>query len=205
MMNPFTFTCSSFHRYILLFLLMLNSGFSLAQKFNGIECGKPLNETITAFVAKGFVKKKFDPESPNLTSFVGSINGVKHEVGVVATPQTKIVWKFIIWLPETSSWSSSKSMYFRYREIFTKKYGEPNSDHSFFSTPYEEGDGNEMLALHDKKCTYSSFFDLEDGNGLIVKLVSYNYGEAQVVLHYENKIASLIDDKEKSLIEQNTY
>ena len=205
MMNPFTFTCSSFNRYILLFLLMLTSGFSLAQKFNGIECGKPLNETITAFVAKGFVKNKFDPESPNLTSFVGSINGVKHEVAVNATPQTKIVWQFIIWLPETSSWSSSKSMYFRYREIFIKKYGEPNSDHSFFSTPYEEGDGNEMLALNNKKCTYQSSFYDEDGNGFLIKLASYQYGIAQVVLKYENKIASQIDDKEKSQIEQNTY
>lgn len=205
MMNPFTFTCSSFHRYILLFLLMLNSGFSLAQKFNGVECGKPLNETVAAFLSKGFVKEQSDPNDPTYVKFVGFVNGVKHGVSVVASKKTKIVWKFVVWLPETSSWSSSKSEFLKYKKIFTNKYGEPESDYSFFSTPYEEGDGNEMLALKNDKCTYSCFFEDEVGNTLLIELVSIKYGEAQVVLHYQNKIASKLNKEEVSEIEENTY
>lgn len=177
----------------------------LAQKFNGVECGKPLNETVAAFLSKGFVKEQFDPKDPSYVKIVGYVNGVKHEVFFLATPQTKIVWKFCVWLPITSSWSSSKSEFLKYKEIFTKKYGEPTSDYNLFSSPYEEGDGSEMLALKNDKCKYSCFFEDEVGNELVIELVSITYGEAQVVLHYVNKIASLINNKEKSQIEQNTY
>ena len=67
--------------------IILLSNFHFTSRNNGeyyIECGKPLNETVAAFLAKGF-KTKSDPKNPNLVSFVGDINGVKHEGMVVAT------------------------------------------------------------------------------------------------------------------------
>ena len=178
---------------------------SIAQKFNGVECGKPLNQTVAAFLAKGFVKEQSDPKDPCSVAFVGYVNGVKHEVIVLASKKTKIVWKFAIFLPEKSTWSSSKSEFLKYKEIFIKKYGEPEFDYNFFSSPYEEGDGSEMLALNTDNCTYSCIFKDEVGNGISIKLVSHTYGKAQVVLRYENKIASKLDDEENSEIEQNTY
>jgi len=178
---------------------------SIAQKFNGVECGKPLNETVAAFLAKGFVKEQFDPNDPSYVRLVGYINGVKHDVYLVASKKTKIVWKFAVYLPASSSWSSSKSEFLKYKEIFIKKYGEPTSDYNFFSSPYEEGDGSEMLALKNDKCTYSCFFEDEVGNDLFIKLVSITYGKAQVVLHYQNKNALKLNNEEKSEIEQNTY
>ena len=123
---------------------------SIAQKFNGVECGKPLNETVAAFLAKGFVKEQFDPKKPHYVKLVGYINGVEHEVFLVASKKTKIVWKFAIFLPLESTWSSSKSEFLKYKEIFIKKYGEPSSDHNFFISPYEDGDGSEMSALKKK-------------------------------------------------------
>lgn len=130
----------------------------LAQKFNGVECGKPLNETVAAFLSKDFVKEQLDTKNPSYVKIVGYFNGVKHRVAVLASKKTKIVWKFCVWLPETSSWSSSKSEFLKYKEIFTKKYGEPTSDYNFFISPYEEGDGSEMFALKNDKCKYSCFF-----------------------------------------------
>jgi len=178
---------------------------SLAQKFNGVECGKPLNETVAAFLAKGFVKEQFDPKKPHYVKFVGDINGEKHQVSLLATKKTKIVWKFAIRLPVKSSWSSSKSEFLKYKEIFIKKYGEPSNDFNFFISPYEEGDGSEMMALYNDKCRYACYFKDEDENILGVKLQSITYGEAHVMLVYENKIASKLDDEENSEIEQNTY
>ena len=177
---------------------------SIAQKFNGVECGKPLNETVAAFLAKGFVKEQSDPKKPYSVNLVGDINGVKHDVYVLASKKTKIVWKFAVLLPASSSWSMSKSEFLKYKEIFIKKYGEPASCINLFSSPYEEGDGSEMLALKNDKCTYSCYFVDEVGSYAII-LRSYKYGEAQVVLHYENTIASKLDDEETSEIEQNTY
>jgi len=178
---------------------------SIAQKFNGVECGKPLNQTVAAFLAKGFVKEQSDPKKPHTVNLVGDINGVKHDVHLVASKKTKIVWKFAVWLPASYSWSSSKSEFLKYKEIFIKKYGEPKSDYNFFSSPYEEGDGYEMQALNKDKCTYSCYFEDEDGNDLFIELVSIRYGEAQVMLHYVNKIACKLYNEETSEIEQNTY
>ena len=177
----------------------------LAQKFNGVECGKPLNETVAAFLAKGFVKEQLDPKDPSSVKIVGYVNGVKHEVIVLASKKTKIAWKFAIFLPEKSTWSSSKTEFLKYKEIYIKKYGEPKSDYNFFSSPYEEGDGSEMLALKNNKCTYSCFFEDEVGNELFIELVSITYGKAQVVLHYQNKIACKLKNEENSEIEQDTY
>jgi hypothetical protein len=190
---------------LLAFLFSFQIESSIAQKFNGVECGKPLNETVAAFLAKGFVKEQSDPKKPHCLKFAGYINGVKHEVSVLASKKTKIVWKFSVWLPASYTWSSSKSAFLKYKEIFIKKYGEPISDYNFFISPYEEGDGSEMLALNNDKCTYACYFKDEVGNGLIIKLVSATYGEAHVVLGYENKIASKLDDEENSEVEQNTY
>ena len=143
---------------LLAFLFSFQIESSIAQKFNGVECGKPLNETVAAFLAKGFVKEQSDPKNPHIVKLVGDINGVQHEVIVLATKKTKIVWKFTVWLPASFSWSSSKSEFLKYKEIFIKKYGEPSSDYNFFIPPYEEGDGSEMLALKNDKCRYSCFF-----------------------------------------------
>jgi hypothetical protein len=176
----------------------------LAQKFNGVECGKPLNETVAAFLAKGFVKEHNNPKKPHWVSLIGYINGVKHEVTIYSTPKTNIVWLITVWLPASSSWSRSKSEFLKYKEIFIKKYGEPKYCFNFFSSPYEEGDGSEMLALKNSKCTYECFFDDEDGETQL-RLSSYTYGEVHVVLGYRNTIAAKLEDEETSEIEQNTY
>ena len=64
---------------------------SIAQKFNGVEYGKPLNETVAAFLAKGFVNEQSNPKEPQFVTLVGDIYGVRHKVIFVATKKTKIV------------------------------------------------------------------------------------------------------------------
>jgi len=178
---------------------------SFAQKFNGIECGKPLNETTAAFVAKGFVKQGNLDKDSKTTVFDGVINGKKHSVILVSTPKTKIVWKFAVILPKSYSWSSAKSEYLKYKEIFIGKYSEPVEDYNTFESPYEEGDGSEMLALKNEKCNYSCYFNDIEGNVLFILLNSISYGEANVWLHYQNKIATELNSIETSEIEQNIY
>ena len=65
-------------------------------------------------------------------------------------------------MPENNNWYSLKSEYERFKVMFTKKYGKPDS-YEYFTEPYEEGDGYEHTALSVGKCSYISFFTLPLG------------------------------------------
>lgn len=113
------------------------------------------------------------------------------ELFVLYTPKTNIVWKVAVSFDKYISWKSIKSDYFDFKDLYTKKYGNPDS-FEFFSDPYYEGDGYEMQAIRNEKCTYTSFFEAENG------YISVKIGTTEsIFLSYEDKINSNISTKEE--------
>lgn len=119
------------------------------------------------------------------------------EIIIVATPQSGIVWQVIVLMDKSSSWKTLKSDYFKYKELFNKKYSSyPFKEYEFFSDPYSEGDGFENQALRHDKCTYFSYWKLPEGD------ISVSISKTEKIkFTYEDKIGSDLDTKEK---EENT-
>ena len=115
------------------------------------------------------------------------------DIFVLATPQTKTVYKVFVDFAKESSWSTLKSHYFDYKALYIKKYGETESSYEFFSKPYYEGDGYELQALTKEKCTYATFFKTPTGF-VVVELTKYEC----LRLGYEDKINVELRSKPKS-------
>jgi hypothetical protein len=77
-------------------------------------------------------------------------------------------------------------------ELYTSKYGQPSDNFEYILSPYYEGDGFELQALRNEKCTYSTFF-ITDSGFIIVKMTN----SGKLSLEYEDKTNSDQDSKEK--------
>ena len=156
---------------------------SFSQIFNGVEVGKPLSITQNSLKSKGFI---FNKNNGDIHQYSGKVNGESAKISIVSTPITKIVWKLHVEISTRYDWPSIKSEFEKYSETFIEKYGEPKSKYNFFSSPYEEGDGYEMLAIYKDKCDYFYSWEFEKYT-IILKIDSYKYGEASIIISYENK------------------
>lgn len=188
-------------KIILLVAIALISNLTFGQTVNGIELGKPLSETIAKVKAKGFV---FQSSEASYTSYNGKIGNEKVNLTIYFTPKTKTVWKMLlVMLTPHKSWGSTLSDYNRYKKILVEKYGEPSDDYHFFSSPYYEGDGYEMQALYNEKCTYSAYFNLPNGNFASVSIGKGYSG--LIAIDYENGVAGDLRDQEKSDIDNKVF
>ena len=129
--------------------------------------GVPIDGNVRSFVEK-MKNKGFGNEiilDNGITVLEGTFVGKSATVFVVSTPETNTVWKVaaIIFKDDDLSWSSLKSYYKDFVELYEKKYGKPSSHFEFFTDPYYEGDGYELQALRRDKCTYQTFFETEVG------------------------------------------
>ena len=131
--------------------------------------------------SKGFVLVA--PEKDDLTSLKGEFVSRDCEVYVLSTPKTHQVCKVVVFTNSYSNWNDIKSDYLEYKELYTKKYGEPFDSFAFFSKPYYEGDGYEMQAISKKKCEYSSYWKTEEG--VIALQIS---SSRQITFGYEDAI-----------------
>lgn len=122
----------------------------------------------------------------------GKFTNKEANIIILASPKTQTVWKVAAQFDEDKSWSSLKSDYYYYVELYTSKYGKPSNHFEFFSDPYYEGDGFELQALKNDKCTYSSFFTIENGYITVTITKSGN-----ISLEYEDKINSNVRTEEK--------
>jgi len=188
--------------FILLFVVVSYMGFG--QTFNGIDIGKSLKYTDSMLVVKGFVKD-ISFESKGVFKYVGKVNQEDCEIYIVYTPKSKMVWKLNVFICHCSTWYSIKEKYEYYREVLDKKYGTPEKSYGFFGSPYNEGDGYEMLALKSKKCNYISFYRDSENNKISVGMVSFKYEDAQIHITYENDIANKLNDKENMESDGNTF
>ena len=179
--------------FLTFFFLMAISSF--AQESQHLEFkGVPLDGKLSSFVSK--LEKKSFTFKEYARDYVAVMKGgfaVDYvTIYIFATPKSKIVWKVAVNYNEKESWSSLKSDYYDMKELFTKKYGEPNKHYEFFSKPYYEGDGYELQALRKEKCHYISFYDLPVGS-VVVEISQFGH----IQIGYEDNINYELKKKEE--------
>lgn len=154
----------------------------------------PIDGPATTFISKlkqyGYIQTE---ASENIILLKGDFAGFKNcKICIICTPQSKIVESVAIFTPSMDTWSSLKSTYNKYKEIYTKKYGAPIL-YEKFDSPYYEGDGYEYSAVINNKCTYLSTYKLF--NGEICILITSG---GEIMFHYQDRA-----NRRKSKQEEN--
>jgi hypothetical protein len=186
-------------KLILVFVIFL-SNLSFGQTVDGITLGKTEKEVTSKLISKGF--KLIDVVSKTTKRYKGKLsNGDDVIINILSTPKTKLVWKLII-KTYAYSWPSAKSTFDNYKAKLVNKYGDSTIDNHYFTTPYFEGDGYEMLALYKDNCTWSSSWY----SPLIrIEINSFKYDVAEIWISYQNEEASEINNIEKAEIDNKTF
>ena len=177
----------------LFFVAMLMSTTFFAQEhldFRGVPIDGHLENFISKMEGLGYKLTKI---VDNAAIMSGKFTNKNAELIILASPKTKTVWKVAVSLDEAVSWSSLKSSYREYKELYTKKYGTPSNSFEYFKEPYYEGDGYELQALRKEKCTYMTYYELETGY-VIVKMTS----SGRISLGYEDKKNTDLDTAEST-------
>lgn len=179
-------------KFALLFAMMLMSTTFFAQEHLDFR-GVPIDGHVDNFIAKmkelGYA---LDENSDGVAIMEGKFIGKDVNLFIVYTPKTNIVWKVGVFFDKATSWSSIKSDYREYKELYKTKYGEGKS-YEFFSKPYYEGDGYEMQAVRKEKCRYTTFFECTAGN--ITVEISSN---ERILISYEDAINVKLNRSEKT-------
>jgi len=139
---------------------------------------------------KGFISVESDK---NVERLKGSFINKECNVFVVGSKKTNIAWKVLVALPKNKSWKSLKREYLSVKEIYEKKYGKGIS-YEYFSDPYYEGDGYELQALDNDKCTYETIWETD--LGYIMVSISIK----RIYISYEDKVNGKLSSKEKQEI-----
>lgn len=150
-------------------------------EFKGIPLDGKLSDFVTQLEKEGFTFKEYARDYVAIME--GVFAGDYATIYILATPKSKTVWKAAVNYSEKESWTSLKSDYWDMIELYTKKYGKPENHYEFFSKPYYEGDGFELLALKKEKCHYISFYKLPLGTA-VVEISQYGY----IQIGYEDSI-----------------
>lgn len=164
--------------------------------FKGISFNSDISTFVSNMEAIGYTQVSMEESS---VVFSGNFAGKDDcTIIVLATNKSQLVWKVIVHFPERISWRSLKNEYDGFKDLYTKKYGTPDS-YEFFDYPYEEGDGHELTALELEKCTYSSYFTTNQG---LVQLIISSKKNIRVA--YEDKINGDIweSEEEQSILSE---
>ena len=155
--------------------------------------GVPITGHRDSFVSE-MKKLGYSETYRNETGIVmeGKFTNKDAELLILSSAKSKTVWKVAAQIDQDESWSKLKRDYFYYVELYTSKYGQPSDHFEYFLSPYYEGDGFELQALRNEKCTYSTFF-ITDSGFIGVKITN----SGKLSLEYEDRINSDQDSKEK--------
>lgn len=176
---------------IIVCLIAVISSFAQSShlEFKNIPIDGKLSDFVSKLEKEGFVFKKYARDY--VAVMEGVFAGNYATIYILATPESKIVWKVTAGYNEKESWNSLKSDYLEIRSLYTTKYGAPEH-FEFFSKPYYEGDGYELQALRKEKCTYASFYSLPLGT-VVVEITQF----CKVQVGYEDKSNYEIKKKEE--------
>ena len=179
-------------KLVLLFAAMLMSTMLFAQEhldFRGIPIDGHIDEFISKMKELGY---KMADKIDGIAIMEGKFTNKNVNLFIVYTQETNTVWKVAVFFDKATSWSSIKSDYREYKELYEKKYGAGRS-YEFFSDPYYEGDGYELQAIRKEKCRYMTFFDCATG-GIIVEIDN----SERLLISYEDDINAKLDKKERT-------
>lgn len=180
-----------------LFLLFSLSAFS--QSFDGVAIDGDLSIAISKYKEKGYELVSKEKEVAILK---GTAAGKKINLFILATPKSKIIYRAVVFLPAREDWQSLKDDYEKYKEILINKYGKPTSIYESFKEPFNEGEGNEMIAVTNKKCQYVTYWlDDKDNTNISIEISDLK----EIKITYENVKNSTIREKEKLEIEKSVF
>lgn len=89
------------------------------------------------------------------------------QIGVECTPKSNIIYGCYVRFGLENLWDNLKDKYFKYKNLYRKKYGKPKEEGEFFVDPYCEGDGDELIATCNSHCIYCSSFTIPGGKATI--------------------------------------
>lgn len=181
-------------KFLVLLLACLLSTTVYAQEhltFKGIPIDGNLNSFVSKLKAQGWNGVEVNEENAILEGIFG---GESCKLLLYSTKSTKTVYQAVVILNNDSSWSSLKTTYNEYKALLKSKYGKGTS-YEFFTSPYEEGDGYEMSALRNDKCTYATTHDVPNGTITLFIVSAYN---GSVALYYVDKLNEALAEQEKS-------
>jgi len=176
---------------IILFSFLFISVLCLGQehmKFRDLEINGDLTSFISELEKMDYSLSKTHDHVAILT---GNFIGKNCTLFVVSSPNTETVWKVGVSLPKDENWSSLKSDYLSLQKQFTKKYGKPEKEYSFFLKPYYEGDGYEIQALRKEKCYFATIYKIETGY-VILQISEFS----NISISYEDKLNTEINKQE---------
>lgn len=101
-------------------------------EFKGIPLDGKLSDFVSKLSKEGFTFKEYARDY--VAVLEGNFAGNYATIYILATPKSKTVWKATVNYNEKESWSSLKSDYSDMKELFTKKYGEPEKHYEFFQS-----------------------------------------------------------------------
>lgn len=167
-------------RIILIFILLNHLALlysSNSIRFMGIDINGDVDTFKKELINKNFI---YSDSYKTAHKFIGKFVNETVELTVLASPITNIVCKVIVNFTQKSNWEDLKKDYFKKKYLYKLKYV-LESEYEFFTSPYEDGDGYEMRAVHRDKCNYLSIF-LVQGGGITLSISN----SAQVKVTYEN-------------------
>ncbi len=126
--------------------------------------GIPINGTSEIFLKqlkeKGFTQiSQFESSYKLYGKFANEIV----EISVLASPRTNTVCKVIVYFSDKDNWKDLRKDYFAKKNLYRNKYL-LTDEYEFFSSPYDDGDGYEMIAVKREKCNFCSFYSTEGGH-----------------------------------------
>ena len=139
--------------------------------FKGITLDQSVNSFNEELKKIGYrYSDKSEFQNFDVFEFKGNFAGMSDcEIWVYGMKNNGIVFKVIVVSDDYEQWYSIKTQYNTIKNAMTDKYGKPENDFHFFSSPYYEGDGYEMSALKQDKCTYAAYWHI-NGNTIVVRM-----------------------------------
>lgn len=186
-------------KYLVALLVIFISTGVIAQEhltFKGIEINGDIKEFVTKLKNNGYSQDEMNNDG-TIYTLTGKFAGFdKCTIYVVGTKTSKTVWKVMVMLPDQRDWYSLKDRFTDMHSSLVDKYGKPSDEYHFFSDPYYEGDGYELQALYNEKCSYFSSWTFETGY-VYMRIRSFQYGSGFIAIMYEDLINGDLSSKEK--------
>lgn len=172
-----------------------------AQKENVSYKNIPLTGNIKEFsqnlISKGAKFIEIDEEN-NVYCLSDKLTGKDVNLDIWYTPKSKTVFMVVASYKEEPYWSSIKSHFNDLVAMLQEKYGQGLVRRKF-DYPYEEGDGYELTAIKNDKCSYFANFELLDGD-ISVLVGSGIYSNYETRVYYVNTANKELNNKEKNEI-----
>lgn len=173
---------------LLLFAVLIGTASCTQKQEHAKFQGVSINGHIDDFVAKleqlGY-EEQARSEETNGVLMTGKFTDKDVHLFIYHTPESKTVWSVWTCFERVANWDDLKASYFECKAEYVKntEWKEITYQEDFLE-PYEEGDGNEMQAVREKKSNY--WTHLNGSNGGISIAISTNCAITLIHTDYAN-------------------